>query len=62
MTNETIRLGAIVKIINPNHSRYNQEARYMGPVDLPGMQAQHRICFDGKIRLLVRDDFTIIAI
>lgn len=60
MTNKTIRLGALVNINNPNHSLHQQEGRYMGPAELPGMDDSHRICFDGKVQLIQRKDFHLL--
>lgn len=60
MTKEIIRLGATTLVINPEHSLYQQQGRYMGPTDLPGMAESHRICFDGKVHLLQRNDFNLL--
>lgn len=60
MTNKTIRLGATTVITNPEHSMYQQQGRYMGPADLPGMDYSHRICFNGKVHLVQHQDFTLL--
>ena len=61
MTIENIRLGAQIRVVNPNHQQYHQEGRYMGPTELPGLENSHRICFDGKIQLINRGDFELIT-
>lgn len=58
-TQETIRLGAITTVTASDHSLHNQQGRYMGPTELPGMENSHRICFDGKVHLLQRQDFVV---
>lgn len=60
LTNEIIRLGAIILVTSPQHSFYQQQGRYLGPAELPGMESHHRICFDGKVQLMQRSDFSII--
>ena len=60
MTKETIRLGATITVSAPQHSFYQQQGRYLGPAELPGMESHHRICFDGKVQLMQRSDFSII--
>lgn len=60
MTTKTIRLGAITIITSPEHSLYQQQGRYMGPTDLPGMPNSHRICFGGKVHLIHADDFDLL--
>ncbi len=59
MTTNLIRLGAEIRVHNPNHSMYQQLGRYLGPAELPGLADSHRICFDGKVHLMQRADFEL---
>lgn len=61
MDKSILRLGAEVSVVNRDHSFYKQIGRYLGASDVPGLDGMHRICFDGKVFLLKKDDFCAIA-
>lgn len=61
MAESLLRLGAEVRVINPHHSLYQQVGRYLGVSDIPGLSDIHRICFDGKVSLINKDDFCAIG-
>ena len=48
MNQQSIRLGAEVRVCNATHSMHQHLGRYMGPAELPGLENRHRVCFDGK--------------
>lgn len=57
MTESILRLGAQVRVVNQEHSLYEQAGRYLGVSEVPGLKGMHRICFDGKVVLLHEEDF-----
>ena len=57
MTESILRLGAEVRIVNREHSLYEQVGRYLGASEVPGLDGMHRICFDGKVVLVSEGDF-----
>ena len=58
MPKSILRLGAQVQVINPEHSLYKQIGRYLGVSEIQGLSHLHRICFEGKVKLLPVTDFT----
>lgn len=58
MPESILRLGTQVRVINPEHSLYNQLGRYLGVSEVQGLSHLHRICFEGKVQLLPVADFT----
>lgn len=61
MTTSIFRLGAEVRIMNRNHSLYNQIGRYLGASEIPTLNKIHRICFDGKVTLINEEDFCAVS-
>lgn len=57
MTESVLRLGAEVRVINHEYSLYNQTGRYLGASEIQGLQNMHRICFDGKVVLIEKNNF-----
>lgn len=60
MNQQSIRLGAEVRVCNATHSMHQHLGRYMGPAELPSLENRHRVCFDGKVHLLSKDDFELL--
>lgn len=60
MFESVLRLGAEVRITNSAHSLYRQTGRYLGISEIEGLQDMHRICFDGKVILIHKNDFCAI--
>lgn len=61
MSESILRLGAEVQVNNREHSLYEQIGRYLGVSEIQGLQDMHRLCFDGKVFLVNKDDFCAIS-